>query len=130
MLDPIWEVNSCGSNSIDRAWFQRFRDTPSPRRCTAYLGRNSPISQAHARSVLTGPGPGGGIGRRAGFRCQWLNGREGSSPFLGTTCAQAYDFADMPGAIDSGLSYRLGMAVKPCAFGCILKRHRSVGGAI
>ena len=28
--------------------------------------------------------PGGGIGRRAGFRCQWLNGREGSSPFLGT----------------------------------------------
>ena len=22
--------------------------------------------------------PGGGIGRRAGFRCQWLNGREGS----------------------------------------------------
>src|SRR5678816_2314631 len=31
-----------------------------------------------------GSGPGGGIGRRAGFRCQWLNGREGSSPFLGT----------------------------------------------
>ena len=29
--------------------------------------------------------PGGGIGRRAGFRCQWLHGREGSSPFLGTT---------------------------------------------
>src|SRR3954451_6165053 len=32
------------------------------------------------------PCPGGGIGRRAGFRCQWLNGREGSSPFLGTIC--------------------------------------------
>lgn len=29
--------------------------------------------------------PGGGIGRRAGFRCQWLNGRGGSSPLLGTT---------------------------------------------
>ena len=28
--------------------------------------------------------PGGGIGRRAGFRCQWLNGRGGSSPLLGT----------------------------------------------
>ena len=28
--------------------------------------------------------PGGGIGRRAGFRYQWLNGRGGSSPLLGT----------------------------------------------
>src|SRR5687768_12460931 len=38
-----------------------------------------------AASRSDGRGPGGGIGRRAGFRCQWLNGREGSSPFLGTT---------------------------------------------
>src|SRR6185436_11816561 len=28
--------------------------------------------------------PGGGIGRRAGFRCQWGNTRGGSSPLLGT----------------------------------------------
>ena len=34
--------------------------------------------------------PGGGIGRRAGFRCQWLHGREGSSPFLGTTHPPSY----------------------------------------
>ncbi len=27
---------------------------------------------------------GGGIGRRAGFRCQWPQGRAGSSPVLGT----------------------------------------------
>src|SRR3546814_12599378 len=31
--------------------------------------------------------PGGGIGRRAGFRCQWPQGRDGSSPFLGTLCS-------------------------------------------
>src|SRR5436190_5963892 len=43
----------------------------------------APYGSALARSG--GSGPGGGIGRRAGFRCQWLNGREGSSPFLGTT---------------------------------------------
>ena len=58
-------------------------------------------SRAQSRGALTKPerrpmrpasrdpaeraGPGGGIGRRAGFRCQWLNGRGGSSPFLGTT---------------------------------------------
>src|SRR5580658_9515160 len=29
--------------------------------------------------------PGGGIGRRAGFRCQWCNSRGGSSPLLGTS---------------------------------------------
>ncbi len=28
--------------------------------------------------------PDGGIGRRAGFRYQWPQGRGGSSPFLGT----------------------------------------------
>jgi hypothetical protein len=28
--------------------------------------------------------PDGGIGRRAGFRCQWPLGRGGSSPLLGT----------------------------------------------
>ena len=28
--------------------------------------------------------PGGGIGRRARFRCEWLCGRAGSSPVLGT----------------------------------------------
>src|SRR6185437_2097302 len=38
----------------------------------------------HRLARSDGSGPGGGIGRRAGFRCQWLNGREGSSPFLGT----------------------------------------------
>ena len=31
------------------------------------------------------PGRGGGIGRRAGFRCQWGQPRGGSSPLLGTT---------------------------------------------
>src|SRR5512143_275174 len=34
---------------------------------------------------LRAPCPGGGIGRRAGFRCQWGNTRGGSSPLLGTT---------------------------------------------
>src|SRR5262249_33973791 len=29
--------------------------------------------------------PGGGIGRRAGFRCQWCKSRGGSSPLLGTS---------------------------------------------
>src|ERR1700761_3007403 len=53
----------------------------------AYLTSARPIrsKRAHAQVAC----PGGGIGRRAGFRCQWLNGREGSSPFLGTTLRPA-----------------------------------------
>src|SRR5690242_14140975 len=69
--------------------------TPALRKSGEYFG---PASGKNRHK--TGPGgltsgrvirsnratcPGGGIGRRAGFRCQWLNGREGSSPFLGTT---------------------------------------------
>ena len=45
----------------------------------------APYASALRALGLALAGPGGGIGRRAGFRCQWLNGREGSSPFLGTT---------------------------------------------
>src|ERR1700761_5720079 len=44
----------------------------------------SNLTSAHVIRSNRAPCPGGGIGRRAGFRCQWLNGREGSSPFLGT----------------------------------------------
>lgn len=49
------------------------------------------ISPASARKIGTQPDykcPGGGIGRRAGFRYQWLNGRGGSSPLLGTNQVQ------------------------------------------
>src|SRR6201996_5233057 len=46
---------------------------------------NLNVTSAHAILTNRPQCPGGGIGRRAGFRCQWLNGREGSSPFLGTT---------------------------------------------
>src|SRR6201996_9741832 len=46
---------------------------------------NLNLTSAHAILTNRPQCPGGGIGRRAGFRCQWLNGREGSSPFLGTT---------------------------------------------
>ena len=56
-----------------------------PARAVQPIGLRFGHLTSAARSVLTGPGPGGGIGRRAGFRCQWLHGREGSSPFLGTT---------------------------------------------
>ena len=35
---------------------------------------------------LIKPCPGGGIGRRAGFRCQWPKGRGSSSLLLGTIC--------------------------------------------
>src|SRR4051794_8987231 len=50
------------------------------------FAKRRPMRPALARSG--GASPGGGIGRRAGFRCQWLNGREGSSPFLGTIVSQ------------------------------------------
>src|SRR3954468_21481001 len=50
---------------------------------TPPVDRREPLPYV-AASRSDGRGPGGGIGRRAGFRCQWLNGREGSSPFLGT----------------------------------------------
>src|SRR5947199_6608713 len=48
-----------------------------------------PMRPPFARPGVTPAGPGGGIGRRAGFRCQWLNGRGGSSPLLGTTLKTA-----------------------------------------
>src|SRR6201996_6461780 len=49
----------------------------------------SNLTSAHVIRSNRPQCPGGGIGRRAGFRCQWLNGREGSSPFLGTTLRPA-----------------------------------------
>ena len=48
----------------------------------------SSVDKAKALHRMSAPPqdlcPGGGIGRRAGFRCQWPKGCEGSSPFLGT----------------------------------------------
>src|SRR5579863_10637371 len=65
------------------------------------------LNLTSTRAVLNKrpPGPGGGIGRRAGFRCQWLHGREGSSPFLGTI-SPGHHFAWMPSRCDFGLTAR------------------------
>ena len=41
--------------------------------------------------VVSNVCPGGGIGRRAGFRYQWLNGRGSSSLLLGTKYFQVID---------------------------------------
>ena len=75
--------------ALKRRQFRPFRDTPSfdactaERNCTKQFDKcvTAPYTPRHVPRTC----PGGGIGRRAGFRCQWLNGREGSSPFLGTT---------------------------------------------
>ena len=57
----------------------------------------SPLTPARAASKRQRHDtcPGGGIGRRAGFRYQWLNGRGGSSPLLGTMSSfQEIDFIE------------------------------------
>jgi hypothetical protein len=71
-------------------WQQRhrrvFRTRLLGHRGTCLLTRPRPrdISRIHDTC------PGGGIGRRAGFRCQWPQGRGGSSPLLGTSFLLAY----------------------------------------
>src|SRR3954451_6725572 len=71
---------------IDDAPVRRNATWPEGPRGGVDRGRAAPYVAA---SRSDGPGPGGGIGRRAGFRCQWLNGRGGSSPLLGTTLKTA-----------------------------------------
>jgi hypothetical protein len=62
----------------DRRVF-RARLLKGPSACLLTRLRPRDISRIHDTC------PGGGIGRRAGFRCQWPQGRGGSSPLLGTS---------------------------------------------
>src|ERR1700749_3842805 len=67
------------------AIFRDSRYAISPAVYRIFARDDSNLTSAHTILSNRPQCPGGGIGRRAGFRCQWLNGREGSSPFLGTT---------------------------------------------
>ena len=49
------------------------------------------MNDAVKHQVTSNVCPGGGIGRRAGFRYQWLNGRGSSSLLLGTKYFQVID---------------------------------------
>src|SRR6185436_17213757 len=58
--------------------------------------------------------PGGGIGRRAGFRCQWGNTRGGSSPLLGTTTVAELSLEEHARAIGRQIrSFRKVLAQQP-----------------
>ena len=87
------QANSCRSNSGVIGVFSgiaiRQRDPAVQRICEAL----KPFDKRATDPYQPAQRPGGGIGRRAGFRCQWLNGREGSSPFLGTTSLLSERFA-------------------------------------
>ena len=53
---------------------------------------SSPVFKGGKRPLsLCSDCPGGGIGRRARFRCEWLCGRAGSSPVLGTPLGVSAD---------------------------------------
>src|ERR1700679_4015268 len=75
-------------------------------------------------------GPGGGIGRRAGFRCQWLNGRGGSSPLLGTNPSLSRELELSPivtihlhdGDLPDGVSFGASVAIDSETMGLRLGR--------
>ena len=48
--------------------------------------------------------PGGGIGRRAGFRCQWPQGRGSSSLLLGTNLTNQTQSCRLPPTCWGGLA--------------------------
>ena len=60
------------------------RRPPGHRRVGSILGCANMAPRCRPVTVDRGPCRGGGIGRRAGFRYQWPQGRVGSSPSLGT----------------------------------------------
>ena len=65
-------------------------DPAGHRRVGSILGCANMAPRRRPVTVGRGPCRGGGIGRRAGFRYQWPQGRVGSSPSLGTTPSDSF----------------------------------------